>query len=140
MKSTSKDHALLADMKENRGPLYYITWRAMTNYIPSAEGTQMIDGSFIPRDLAREEIKFGFPNECTLPSGAFYARWPNQMEIAISPKHDFFVWRPDIAYGTGKFVMGSITRINCDGLIHALALIHHVRQELGFEETPNLER
>jgi hypothetical protein len=68
----------------------------------------------------KKELKFGFPNESMMPSGAYRARWEDKLEIGISPKYDFFIWRSDISEYTG------VNRVNCDGLLHALALIHHL--------------
>ena len=111
MQSAQRDHALLVDMRENRDFALY--WMA-------AMASTYVD---------HEEIKFGFPNEYTLPSGAYYAKWPNQIEIAISPKHDFFVWRRDGYYPNAQSKEKNVTRINCDGLLQCLACIHHVLQE-----------
>ena len=108
---------LLDDMRENR--VLYIIWCAMVN----------------PNNPPNAEIKFGFPNEYMMHSGAYYAKWPGQLEVAISPKRDFIVWRHDY-YPTNNPPLNA-KRINCDGLLHALALIHHVLQEnnIPFEVT-----
>jgi len=73
-------------------------------------------------------LKFGFPNESMMLSGAYRAEWtlPNEdgdLEIAIAPGYSFIVWRNT---SNNNY---SVTRINCDGLLHALALIHHLLDE-----------
>lgn len=65
-------------------------------------------------------LQFGFPNEHMMPSGAYRAHWPGKLEVAIAPGFSFIVWRADITH------QSPTTRINCDGLLHALALIHNL--------------
>jgi hypothetical protein len=88
-----------------------------------------------PVPVHPREIKFGFPNEHMMGSGAYRACWEGILEIGISPNYDFFIWRADASYNPS---LGSqypsldnpyatkVTRVNCDGLLHALALIHHL--------------
>lgn len=75
------------------------------------------------------ELKFGFPNEHTMASGAYRACWDGELEIGISPDYTFFVWR-----SLDDAAPKSAVRVNCDGLLHALALIHHLLQEHGIEQ------
>jgi hypothetical protein len=100
------------------------------------------------------ELKFGFPNEHTMASGAYRACWDGKLEIGISPDYTFFIWRslepsrlrhPRAGEGSqltdlwphksGRMLhkLGTV-RVNCDGLLHALALIHHLLQEHGIEQ------
>ena len=92
---------------------------------------QILSISSIPMGHGRE-LKFGFPNESMMSSGAYRACWPGQLEIGISPKYDFFVWRADITH------LSPVTRINCDGLLHALALIHHLLDQLNITQRGNV--
>jgi len=84
---------------------------------------------------AGRELKFGFPNEQMMGSGAYRACWPGQLEIGISPKYDFFVWRGLF----GNYTNDVITRVNCDGLLHALALIHHLLDEFNITQRGNID-
>jgi len=68
---------------------------------------------------AEPKLKFGFPNEYTMASGAYRACWEGKLEIGIAADYSFIIWR-------GMNLSGPVTRINCDGLLHALALIHHL--------------
>ena len=83
-----------------------------------------------------EEIKFGFPNEYMMPSGAYYARWPGELEIAIAPNYNFFVWRYDYPNNP----MPTVKRVNCDGLLQCLACIHHILQENNITFEGNKEK
>jgi len=80
------------------------------------------------------ELKFGFPNEHTMGSGAYRACWDGKLEIGISPDYSFFVWRSLNDAEIPHLLNSKTVRVNCDGLLHALALIHHLLQEHGIEQ------
>lgn len=73
--------------------------------------------------MPRKDIKFGFPNEKVTFNGDYICRFDGFAEVAINNFHEFIIWR---------FLddpKGNIHRANCDGLLHALALIHNLLQE-----------
>jgi hypothetical protein len=74
-----------------------------------------------PPMVSRKQLKFGFPNESMMASGAYRAHWPGELEIGIAPDYSFFVWR-----NPNNHKADVVVRVNCDGLLHALALIHHL--------------
>ena len=90
--------------------------------------------SIVSPPPAGRELKFGFPNEHMMGSGAYRAHWEGKLEIGISPKYDFFVWRNDDPYRRNPTPV-AVTRVNCDGLLHALAQIHHLLDEFNIPLT-----
>jgi hypothetical protein len=111
MKLTRMDLALHADMTTGE-------WMAL----------QIMSIGNMPIN-PKKELKFGFPNESMMSSGAYRAHWEDKLEIGIAPSYNFFVWRRYYPYSE------TVTRVNCDGLLHALALIHHLLDEFNIPLT-----
>ena len=77
------------------------------------------------------EIKLGFPNEGMTPGGDYVCNFVNFARIAIHRSFTFLIWIP--------WHESRTHRIECDGLMHAVAEIYHLLEVNKIEHTLPLE-